>query len=225
MLRNVKKGMWVFFILALAVTLSSCTIIFQKGRKSDVEQIETLSKRLSELEDVKKLLEERLKQEIADKQVKLEMAEKGLVITFLADILFDSGKAEIRPTAYAALDKIARVLSENVPDMDVGIEGHTDKVAIKHSGWKSNWELSAHRALSVLHYLANKKGVAGERVSAIGYGEFRSVASNDSKEGRQLNRRVEIVILPKVTKIKKAEANMPQEALAAEEVGQGENLK
>lgn len=220
MLKALEKNLKIFFVFVLAITLAGCTIIFQKGRKSDVEKIESLSKQLSELEDVKKLLEERLKQEISDKQVKLEMAEKGLVITFLADILFDSGKAEIRSSAFNSLDKIAKVLSENIPDLNVGIEGHTDNVPIKRSHWKSNWELSAHRALSVLHYLASDKGISGERVSAIGYGEFRPVASNDTKEGRQLNRRVEIVILPKVTKIKKEEGSVP-----VTEMPQEENLK
>lgn len=225
MLERLKRGLRIFFIFALVTTLASCTIIFQKGRRSDVEKIESLSKQLSELEDVKKLLEERLKQEIADKQVSLKMAEKGLVITFLADILFDSGKAEIRTSAYPTLDKIARVLIENVPDMNIGIEGHTDNAPIKYSRWKSNWELSAHRALSVLYYLVSNKGVVGERVSAIGYGEFRPVTSNDTKEGRQLNRRVEIVILPKVSKVKEEKSAVSGEAQTVAELPQEENLK
>ncbi|MDP1852848.1 MAG: OmpA family protein [Candidatus Omnitrophota bacterium] len=223
MLKALEKKLKIFFVCVLAITLAGCTIIFQKGRKSDVEKIESLSKQLSELEDVKKLLEERLKQEISDKQVKLEMAEKGLVITFLADILFDSGKAEVRSSAFNSLDKIAKVLSENVPDLNVGIEGHTDNVQIKRSHWKSNWELSAQRALSVLHYLVSNTEITGERVSAIGYGEFRPVASNDTKEGRQLNRRVEIVILPKVTKIKKEEGSARPQPVT--ELLQEENLK
>jgi chemotaxis protein MotB len=86
----------------------------------------------------------------------------------------------------------------------VGIEGHTDNEQIKFSGWKSNWELSAARALSVLHYLVDEKKISGKRVSAIGYGEYRPVTSNDTREGRQQNRRVEVVILPRVTKVKEA---------------------
>ena len=133
------------------------------------------------------------------------MAGKGLVITFVADILFDSGKAKIKIEAMPTLDKVARVLSENLVDFKIGIEGHTDNQPIKYSGWTSNWELSTARALSVLHYLSDEKGIAGSRVSAIGYGEHHPVASNDTKEGMQLNRRVEIVVLPKVTKVKKQE--------------------
>jgi len=130
------------------------------------------------------------------------MMEKGLVITFVADVLFDSGKAAIRSEAYPSLDKVAVVLKENVPELNVGIEGHTDNEPIRFSGWKSNWELSTSRALSVLHYLVNKKGIAPQRLSAIGYGEYRPVASNDTKEDRRLNRRVEVVIMPKISKAK-----------------------
>jgi len=189
-------------IFCLIVGISGCTFIFQKGRRSDMEKIEQLSKELDELARVKMLLENSLQSEIKDKKVKLEMMEKGLVITVVGDVLFDSGKDKIRLEAYPLLDKVAKVLNEDIPDLSVGIEGHTDNQPIKFSGWKSNWELSSHRALSVLHYLVDNKGVLPGRISAIGYGEFKSVASNDTEKGKQLNRRVEIVILPRVSKVK-----------------------
>jgi len=198
-----RIGYWILVIFGL-ICFSGCTFIFQKGRRTDIEKIEELSKKIDELSQTRELLEQRLRQEIADKQVRLSRTEKGLVITFVADVLFDSGKSKIRPEAYPTLDKVVRVLIENVPENDIGIEGHTDNEPIKYSGWKSNWELSTARALSVLHYLIDEKGLSGQRVSAIGYGEYRPVASNDTKEGRQLNRRVEIVILPKVAKVKEA---------------------
>jgi len=189
-------------VLFLIIALAGCTFIFQSGRRSDMDKIQELSNQLDELTQTKRLLEERLAQEIKDKQLSLRMSEKGLVITFVADVLFDSGKAKIRTEAYDSLNKVAQVLQENVPQLNIGIEGHTDNIPIKSSGWKSNWELSSARALSVLHYLVDNKGIAPERVSAIGYGEYNPVSSNDTREGRQLNRRVEIVILPQVTKVK-----------------------
>ena len=202
--------------------LAGCTFIFQRGRRSDVQKIEELSQQLDELSQAKSLLEQRLAQEIQDKTVKLEMMEKGLVITVVGDLLFDSGKAKIRNEAFTALDKIGKVLEENVPQFYVGIEGHTDNQPIQHSGWKSNWELSSARSLSVLHYLVKKENIAPERLSANGYGEFHPVASNDTREGRQLNRRVEIVILPQVTKVK--EGKKPAAPESTEPVPQG-NLK
>jgi len=189
-------------IILLALSLAGCTFIFQKGRRSDMEKINELSRQVDELSDAKKMLEEKFAKEIADKQVRLEMQEKGLVLTVVGDLLFDSGKAAIRREADPVLDKVGGFLKDNVPNLNVGIEGHTDNQPIKHSGWKSNWELSTARALSVLHYLVNQEGISPNRLSAIGYGEYRPVASNDTKEGRQLNRRVEIVIMPKVTKVK-----------------------
>ncbi len=191
-------------IMLLSIALAGCTFIFQKGRRSDVQKIEELSQQLDELNQAKKILENALSKEIDDKQVKLEMMEKGLVITVVGDVLFDSGKGKIRPQSSPILDKVATVLQENVPQLNVGIEGHTDNLPIKFSGWKSNWELSTARALSVLHYLVEEKNISPERVSTIGYGEYRPVASNGNEEGRQLNRRVEIVILPQFTKTKEA---------------------
>ncbi len=191
-------------IVFSSVMLAGCTIIFQTGRRSDVQKIQELSQQLDELTNAKNLLENALSKEIQDKQVKLQMMGKGLVITVVGDVLFDSGKAKIRPQSDTILDKVANVLKENVPDLNVGIEGHTDNRPIRHSGWKSNWELSTARSLSVLHYLVEEKGISPERISAIGYGEFRPVAPNDTREGRQLNRRVEIVIFPQPTKAKEA---------------------
>jgi chemotaxis protein MotB len=216
-----RKIFKVVFIISVSIALTGCTFIFQKGRRSDLRKIEDLSAQLDELSQTKRLLEDRLSTEIQDQQVKLEMLEKGLVITVVGDLLFDSGKANIRPEGHAVLNKVALVLKENVPKFNVGIEGHTDDQPIRHSGWKSNWELSSARALSVLHYLVNERGISPRRLSAIGYGEYRPVASNNTKSGRQLNRRVEIVILPKVTKVKQAKGQTEEPALKETQ----ENLK
>lgn len=195
-----KKISLMVFIVIFSATLSGCTLVFQKGRRSDVEAISQLKNKLSDLERAKAELEDRLRREIDDKEVDVQMQDKGLVITFLSEVLFNSGKAELREESYIKLDKVASVLSTTVSDLNVGIEGHTDNVPIKYSGWKSNWELSSARALSVLHYLEDNKNIDPKRLSATGYGEFQSVASNDAAEGKQKNRRVEIVILPKVLK-------------------------
>ena len=197
-------------VICLTMGLTGCTLIFQKGRRSDVEKITQLKNELSELERAKAELEDRLRKEISDKDVKVEMSDRGLVITFLAEVLFDSGKDKIRSTAQEKLDQVAEVLNTTVRDLNVGIEGHTDNEPIKHSGWKSNWELSAARALSVLHYMADNHGVEPSRLSAIGYGEYHPVETNDTREGRQNNRRVEIVIIPKVEKDKSGKVTVSE---------------
>ena len=223
MVRNSK----IFTVLLLAfvsIVMSGCSVTFQMRHKSDVDKIGSLGNEieslntklsqlqeeketeLSELEKAKLLLEEKLKQEIDDKSVRLEMAQKGLAIIFLTEVLFDSGKTDIKQVAFPALDKIAGVLKDNIEDRNIGIEGHTDNEPIKHSKWKSNWELSTSRATSVLHYLVDTKGIDPKRVAAIGYGEYRPVTSNDTAEGKKQNRRVEIVILPK--NMEKIQADM-----------------
>ena len=200
-------------------TLTGCALNFYKGKPEQERKIKQLTSQVEDLEAAKRELEDRLSKEIADKQVLLEQTNRGLIITMANDILFDSGKAKLKKNAYDVLDKIAAVLNETVPDRDVGVEGHTDTVPIKHSGWKSNWELSSARATNVLHYLLGKS-IKPQRLSAIGYGEYRPIDTNETKAGRARNRRVEIIILPKeITKksYEETQNKLSEEAKAAEE--------
>jgi len=212
-------------ILVLALGLTGCGVNFYLGRPSDVKRIDELSSEIDrikaqkeveadQLKEAQRMLEERLQQEISDKQVKLEMAERGLVLTFVSEVLFDSGKATLRSEAQETLRKVASVIREKVADRDVGVEGHTDNQPIKHSGWRSNWELSTSRATSVLHAL-EENGVNPRHLVATGYGEYHPVDSNDRSEGQQKNRRVEIVILPK--RLTKAEKEIVRRAARSEE--------
>jgi len=201
----------VIALVILAFTISGCAVNIYSGRPSDKAKIGALSGEVDrlqklreqekrELQEAMELLEKRLKREIGDKEVSLEMAERGLVITFVAEVLFDSGKADVKKEANRALNKVAKVIRDKVSDKEIGVEGHTDNEPIKHSGWKSNWELSTARATSVLHYLVDKGKLNPKMLSAIGYGEYRPIASNRTVAGRQKNRRVEIVIIPKMLK-------------------------
>lgn len=117
----------------------------------------------------------------------------GVVISLAGNVLFDSGRAELRPQGLDLLDDLAAKLRD-MPN-DIRIEGHTDNVAIATSLYPSNWELSSARATTVGRYLIEHGGIAAKRVGAVGYGEWRPVASNDSREGRAQNRRVDVVIL------------------------------
>jgi len=178
----------------------------QKDKTKEVESVvKQKDKELSELEKAKLELEDALKKEIGNYKAKLEMTERGLVITFLSEVFFDSGKDVIRVDGKESIRKVAEVLNRDVPNSNVAIEGHTDNQPIKYSAWKTNWELSSARALAVLHYLIDGCTVKPTRLSANGYGEFRPVVANDTKENKQRNRRVEIVILP--SKISKVKAN------------------
>lgn len=156
--------------------------------------------KVSELEMAKRQLSESLSKELSAYKAKLEMTERGLVLTFLAEIFFDSGKDVIKKEAYASLKKVAAVLNKEVIESRIAVEGHTDSDPIRHSHWQSNWELSTARALAVLHHFIDEGGVAPNRLSAVGCGEFHPVASNQTDDGKKQNRRVEIIILPKQMK-------------------------
>ena len=196
---------FVGFLVALGLT--GCGVNFYSGRPTDVRKIHELSSEMerlqhqkeaenNQLRDAMEALQRQLQREIGDNEAKLAMTERGLVITFVAEVLFDSGKAEVKPQARETLGKVASVIQQKVADREIGIEGHTDNDPIKHSGWKSNWELSTGRATSVLHVMEDE-GVNPGQMVASGYGEYRPVTSNDGSEGRSKNRRVEIVIIPK----------------------------
>lgn len=119
---------------------------------------------------------------------------RGLVIRITDDMLFDSGKAEIREAAKSYLADIARVVSEI--DNPIQVEGHTDNIPIATTRFPSNWELSSARALNVLHFLVDQ-GIDPNRLSATAYGEHKPLYPNDTPELRARNRRVEIVLLRK----------------------------
>lgn len=114
----------------------------------------------------------------------------GAMTSIEGTVLFDSGKALLKPGARTTLDEIARVISENYADYDIYVFGHTDNEPIKHSPWKDNYELSCQRALSVVRYMRDRLG--SSNFSAGGWGEYRPAAANDSAANRQANRRVEI---------------------------------
>lgn len=125
--------------------------------------------------------------------VQLELTERGVVVRFADRILFDLGKADLKPEAIAILDQLAEVLRE-VPN-PVRVEGHTDDLPINNERFPSNWELSTARATTVIKQLVEEYGLDPRQFSAAGYGEYRPLVPNDSMENRALNRRVDIVLL------------------------------
>lgn len=120
----------------------------------------------------------------------ISLVERGVVLRFPGEILFDLGKAELKPEAKELLDKIVPVLKENYL-YSVWVEGHTDNLPIYTEKFPSNWELSAARAVNVVKYL-ERRGLEKERLFAVGYGEYRPLLPNDTPEHRAFNRRVEI---------------------------------
>lgn len=147
-----------------------------------------------ELAQAKRELENKLKEELAGGGLSVAFGERGLVVTVLDRVLFDSGKSELKTSAQSTLEKVAGVLNTKVSRHLVYVEGHTDNEPIRYSGWRSNWELSTARATEVIHYFIDSQAVRADRLIATGFGEYHPVASNETAEGKAKNRRVEIVI-------------------------------
>jgi chemotaxis protein MotB len=126
-------------------------------------------------------------------RVEISAHREGIVISVSGNVLFDSGRSDLKPQGLAVLDALAERLRA-MPN-EVRVEGHTDNVPIATALYPSNWELASARATTVGRYLIEHGGVLPARMIAAGYGEHRPVATNDTREGRARNRRVDIVIL------------------------------
>lgn len=135
--------------------------------------------------------------DVADEDVTIEV-KKGVVYISLSDkMLFKTASAQIQPAAEAVLGKIAQVVNDH-KDLDILVEGHTDNVPIRNECMYDNWDLSVKRATSVTRLLQEKYGVKPARMTAGGRGEYLPKAGNDTDQGRSLNRRTEIIILPQL---------------------------
>lgn len=139
-----------------------------------------------------------LENEIERGELTISNLEGQLSVNLLNQILFDSGKTEIKSSGKKVLKSLGDVLNK-FPDKALLIKGHTDNVQISNSlseRFPSNWELSTARSTNVVHFLQDQVGLPGERLIAAGYSEYHPVNSNDSVEGRAENRRIQITLVP-----------------------------
>ncbi|MGK2905222.1 MAG: OmpA family protein [Desulfuromonadales bacterium] len=152
--------------------------------------------RLAEVQGTYDELVGKLEEEIQRGEVKISELKGKLTVNVVDKILFDSGKAVLKPAGIKVLQQIGDILIATA-DKDIQVEGHTDNVPIRGTlteKYPTNWELSTARAATVLHFLQNEAGISGERLSAVGYGEYRPISTNSTAEGRAQNRRIQIVL-------------------------------
>lgn len=154
----------------------------------------------SKLEEAKKDAEkinEYLKEQGYENEVKVEYNSNIIKLTIEGEILFESGKADLTPEAVKLIDVISVKLIEHLPDKTIQIEGHTDNRPINTIRFPSNWELSQARAIAVGYRLIGEHGIDPSKIAATGYGEYRPLpdSDNNTPEGRAKNRRVEIKIV------------------------------
>jgi len=162
--------------------------------------IESLQNALAHKDSLNMALVNNLKGAIGDlndKDINVKV-DKGVVYVDISDkLLFASGKYEVTKRAQEVLGKVAQVLKAQ-PDIEFMVEGHTDNVPFRRGLLLDNWDLSVKRATAVVRILQHKYGLEPAKMAAAGRGEYMPVAGNDTAEGRQLNRRTRIVILPQL---------------------------
>lgn len=141
----------------------------------------------------------RLKSMIDSGKLKVEIRKGRMVVKLSDKILFDPGKTKLKPEGAKALQELAAVLKD-IGNRDFLVAGHTDNIPIKTRTFRSNWELSAARAVVVVKFL-QEEGVDPKHLSAAGYSEYDPVGDNSDEDGRRSNRRIEVVLMPNIEEL------------------------
>jgi chemotaxis protein MotB len=159
---------------------------------------ESKNKEIERLRGTYDSLVQELQGEIKKGEIKITQVLDRLTVNLVERILFDSGSVDIKPDGLNVLERVGGILKK-VADKQIRVEGHTDNVAIGEKLIKTfptNWELSVTRATNVVRFLSDHVGIDPKLLSASGYSMYRPVASNETKESRAQNRRIEITLLP-----------------------------
>jgi chemotaxis protein MotB len=156
------------------------------------EEIDTREQRDRDLQELLTEIKVYLKENKLNDIVVATRTERGVVLVLQEQALFDSGEAAILGSSYPFLNKVGNLLSQ-IPNF-VKVEGHTDNRPISTDKFPSNWELSSARASSVIRYLTETENLDPKRFIAVGYGDTRPIAPNDTASNLQKNRRVEIIV-------------------------------
>jgi ompA family protein len=194
----------------LMTNLGNMTMLTQKGADNLERSLESLKEKDLTIKNLRNAVTRRDSINLAlvqslkgvlgnldDEDITVQV-DKGVVYVSISDkMLFSSGSYNVTPRAREVLGKVAKVVN-NKPDFEFMVEGHTDNVPIKNTCIKDNWDLSVLRATAVVRILQNDFGVTASRMTAAGRGEYVPVTSNASADGRALNRRTRIVVLPKL---------------------------
>jgi chemotaxis protein MotB len=211
-----KSGFVKCFFLSLMILFVGCSELttLRKEKVITTQRIEELQRENESLNSRYAVSEEE-RARLADERNRLEYARQSMEdrlrgtgvsvkikgghisVVLPSSILFNSGQDKLKKDAKSSLSKVCRVLEKDFPNETIRIEGHTDSDPIKRTKqlYKSNWELSAMRASTVLHYLIDNCHLDPKKLYLAGFGEFQAVAGNKYKKDKKKNRRVEIVVL------------------------------
>lgn len=155
--------------------------------------LDSASVEIEELKGLKQKLDSMINVAGLKNNVDTTVEDRGLVISIKNALLFDSGKADIKPEYQSKIADIAKMLN-NIPNYII-VEGNTDNVPTGNTEFKDNWYLASTRAINVMELMISDSGIPSDKIAARTNGEYRPVASNSTSDGRTQNRRVDIIIL------------------------------
>lgn len=205
-LSDMMTNLMVFFLLIFAITRFQAVSrnkdfnknveeSFSGTADSSSKSAATKAEQMTSEKEVQ--LAAKMKEHLSDKgmgtDAEVRINEQKIRIMLSSPILFDSGRSELKTSSYPIMHEVAALIKD-IPNRIV-IEGHTDNQPVNTSEFKSNWELSAARAFSVVRYFIEKEKLDPERLAGLGYGEYRPLLANDSEANRSKNRRVEVNII------------------------------
>ncbi len=167
-------------------------VVISNNYPSTLRQLQDSKRSKTSLRGMSVRLEDNLSSLIDKNLVRVKNYDLWIEVEIKSSILFSSGSSDLSGESRPILEEISKVLGQYKNQIQV--EGFTDNIPIITEVFPSNWELSASRAASVVHLLS-KAGIDPVRLSAVGYGEFRPIASNGTASGRSKNRRINIIIL------------------------------
>ncbi len=176
-------------------------------QENPVKPIETPQEDNAQSAEMKNLgeVQEKISDYIANNNLKskleIRLTDEGLLVSILNDVLFDSSSAIVRKQDEEFVQEVSQLLVLDSP-RSIVISGHTDNIPISNANFASNWELSVMRAINFMKILMKNNQLDPRTFSAKGYGEYKPVATNETDEGKQKNRRVEILILPNTVEVK-----------------------
>ncbi len=182
------------------------------GKQAFVQYLEEQEARghgvlkIGNLKTLQQQIEEKFNQVDRPSVIQTEITERGLVVHIMETTLFKEGSAELKQATMEVLDLIYEKIKD-VPN-HVRIEGHTDDKSISNEQFRSNWELSTARATAVVNYFVQSHGFPADKISALGYGEFRPRVPNNSIENRAQNRRVDVVVLTSELSVKEPSSQL-----------------
>ncbi|MGM0587460.1 MAG: OmpA/MotB family protein [Bacteroidota bacterium] len=217
--------MLVFFVVFYSMTdgiedskLTAILNTFQGGRgvlnESSVIPAGSLAERVRQREQRWENLNDYIDEQNLQDQVQLDLMPQGNRIILKESLTFGSGAATLREQSKSVLQEITYLFDQDVAEIEV--QGHTDNQPIRSGRYRSNWDLGAERAISVLQFLVANTDIPPEKFKASSVGEFRPLATNETDEGRRANRRVEVLIRYRQSEQNESSSNRPRSNMREE---------